>query len=155
VLSDTPVLASGAKQVFSHHLGQSGFSFFAAADQAPALRRKFPRSLHEQPFLLPPTGTNARRVLEQWFVARKITPRIVGEFDDSALVTVFGTAGIGAFAAPTVIEPQLVQPAGLKVIGRVEELQESFYAITAERRLEHPAVVAVSQAGARDLFGGR
>jgi LysR family transcriptional activator of nhaA len=155
VLSDTPVLASGAKQVFSHHLGQSGFSFFAAADQAPALRRKFPRSLHEQPFLLPPTGTNARRVLEQWFVARKITPRIVGEFDDSALVTVFGTAGIGAFAAPTVIEPQLVQPAGLKVIGRVEELQESFYAITAERRLEHPAAVAVSQAGARDLFGGR
>jgi LysR family transcriptional activator of nhaA len=155
VLSDTPVLASGAKQVFSHHLGQSGFSFFAAADQAPALRRKFPRSLHEQPFLLPPTGTNARRVLEQWFVARKITPRIVGEFDDSALVTVFGTAGIGAFAAPTVIEPQLVRPAGLKVIGRVEELQESFYAITAERRLEHPAAVAVSQAGARDLFGGR
>jgi LysR family transcriptional regulator, transcriptional activator of nhaA len=153
VLSDAPVVSSGTTRLFSHPLGQSGFSFLAAARKAPALRKRFPRSLHEQPFLMPPTGTNARRVLEQWFVARNLRPLIIGEFDDSALVTVFGAAGVGAFAAPTVIENELIRQAGVKVIGRVEELRESFYAITAERRLKHPAVVAVSQSGARDLFG--
>lgn len=155
VLSDGPVVSTGTTRLFSHPLGQSGFSFLAAAGSAPALRRRFPRSLHEQPFLLPPTGTNARRVLEQWFVARDLRPLIRAEFDDSALCTVFGAAGVGAFAAPTVIEKELVRQAGVKVIGRVEELRESFYAITAERRLKHPAVVAVSEAGARDLFGAR
>jgi LysR family transcriptional activator of nhaA len=153
VLSDAPAVGSGTARLFSHALGQSGYSFFAAARQAPALRRRFPRSLDGHPFLMPPVGTNARRVLEQWFVDRRLRPRIVGEFDDSALVGVFGTAGAGAFAAPSVIEAPLVQQGALKVIGRVRELRESFYAITAERRLEHPAVTAVTGSGARDLFG--
>jgi LysR family transcriptional activator of nhaA len=153
VLSDGPVVSSGTTRLFSHALGQSGFSFLAAARHAPALRKRFPKSLNDQPFLMPPTGTNARRVLEQWFVDRNLRPIIVGEFDDSALVSVFGAAGVGAYAAPTVIENELVRQSGVKVIGRVEELRESFFAITAERRLKNPAVVAVSEAGARDLFG--
>jgi LysR family transcriptional activator of nhaA len=153
VLSDGPAVSTGTTRLFSHALGQSGFSFLAAPRSATELRRRFPRSLHEHPFLMPPPGTNARRVLEQWFVARKLRPVIAGEFDDSALVAVFGAAGVGVFAAPTVIERELVKQAGVRVIGRVAELRESYYAITAERRLEHPAVVAVSEAGARDLFG--
>jgi LysR family transcriptional activator of nhaA len=104
---------------------------------------------------MPPVGTNARRVLEQWFVASQLRPRIVGEFDDSALVWVFGTAGAGAFAAPSVIEAQLVRQGAVKVIGRVPELRESFFAITAERRLKHPGVTAVTESGARDLFGAK
>jgi LysR family transcriptional regulator, transcriptional activator of nhaA len=155
VLSDTPVVATSARRLFSHSLGRSGVSFFAAAPIAPTLRRRFPKSLHDQPFLLPPTGTNTRRVLEQWFTSRNLSPRIAGEFDDSALATVFGSAGIGAFAAPTVIERELVRQGPLKVIGRVDELEESYYAITAERRLKHPAVVAVTESGARDLFGAQ
>jgi LysR family transcriptional activator of nhaA len=155
VLSDGPAVGSGTARLFSYPLGQSGFSFFAAARQAPALRRRFPRSLDQQPFLMPPVGTNARRVLEQWFVASQLRPRIVGEFDDSALVWVFGTAGAGAFAAPSVIEAQLVRQGAVKVIGRVPELRESFFAITAERRLKHPGVTAVTESGARDLFGAK
>ena len=146
VLSDAPVVSTGTTRLFSHPLGQSGFSFLASARQAPALRRRFPRSLHDHPFLMPAAGTNARRVLEQWFVGRDLRPQVVGEFDDSALVSVFGAAGVGAFAAPTMIETELVRQSGVKVIGRVQELRESFFAITAERRLKHPAAVAVSQA---------
>jgi LysR family transcriptional regulator, transcriptional activator of nhaA len=155
VLSDGPAVGSGSARLFSHPLGQSGFSFFAAARQATVLRRRFPRSLDQRPFLMPPVGTNARRVLEQWFVARQLRPRVVGEFDDSALVSVFGAAGLGAFAAPSVIEPQLLRQGAVKVIGRVPELRESFFAITAERRLQHPGVTAVTESGARDLFGGK
>jgi LysR family transcriptional activator of nhaA len=155
VLSDGPAVGSGSARLFSHPLGQSGFSFFAAARQATVLRRRFPRSLDQCPFLMPPVGTNARRVLEQWFVARQLRPRVVGEFDDSALVSVFGAAGLGAFAAPSVIEPQLLRQGAMKVIGRVPELRESFFAITAERRLQHPGVTAVTESGARDLFGGK
>jgi LysR family transcriptional regulator, transcriptional activator of nhaA len=153
VLSDAPVISDGSVRLFSHSLGQSGFSFFAAARQAPMLRRRFPRCLDEYPFLLPAAGTNARRSLEQWFVARDIRPRVVGEFDDSALVSVFGAANVGIFAAPTVIESELVRHDRVKVIGRVADLHERFYAISAERRLKHPAVVAVSEAARRDLFG--
>jgi LysR family transcriptional activator of nhaA len=153
VLSDAPVISDGSVRLFSHALGQSGFSFFAAAKQAPLLRRRFPHCLDEHPFLMPAAGTNARRALEQWFVARDIRPRVVGEFDDSALVSVFGAANIGVFAAPTVIESELVRHGRVKVVGRVADLHERFYAISAERRLKHPAVLAVSEAARRDLFG--
>jgi LysR family transcriptional activator of nhaA len=152
VLSDAPVMSEGPIRLFSHPLGHSGLSFFAKAQQARALRRRFPGCLEGHPFLMPAAGTNARRVLEQWFADRHLRPRIVGEFDDSALVSVFGRAGIGVFAAPTVIESDLVSQEGLAVIGRVPELQERFYAISAQRRLAHPAVMAVSEAARREIF---
>jgi len=94
-----------------------------------------------------------RRALEQWFEATDIRPHVVGEFEDSALLTVFGQTSLGIFAAPAVIEAEVQQQYGVEVIGRLDEVRERFYAIAVERKLKHPAIVALSEAARQTLFG--
>ena len=153
VLTDAPVGSSARVRVFSHLLGTCGVSFFGAWSLAAKYRKRFPASLDGAPFLLPLENTTLRRSLEQWFDAQGIRPQVVGEFQDSALLKVFGQAGIGLFAAPTVIENEVRRHYGVSVLGRTESVTERFYAISVERKLKHPAVVAISEAARQTLFG--
>jgi LysR family transcriptional activator of nhaA len=100
-----------------------------------------------------PTEDQAlRRSLEQWFAARAIRPRVVGEFDDSALLKVFAQAGRGLFAGPEAVERQIARQYGVRVVGRCEGVRERFFAISAERRLAHPAVVTLTESAREKLF---
>lgn len=152
VISDVPLQPGAAFKAFNHLLGHSDLSIFAAPAQAARLRRRFPHSLDGAPFLLP-TGTSAlRRELEGWFDQHQLHPVVVGEFDDSALLKVFGQAGAGAFAGPSVIAREIIRQYGVKLVGRTEGPVERFFAISSERRLKHPGVVAISAAARSGLF---
>ena len=150
VLADVPATEQVKVKAFNHRLGDCGTTFFAAARHA-GLRRGFPESLQGAPTLLPAEGTALRRALDAWFVASGIRPDVVGEFDDSALMKAFGSRGLGVFPAPRVLEDEIRAQYRVQVIGRIEEARESFYAITVERRLRHPAVAALAEA-ARELL---
>ena len=154
VLADEPADRNVRVQAYSHLLGESGVSFFGAACFA-RLREGFPRSLDRAPILLQAEGTAVRRELDQWFDGLGVRPRVLGEFEDSALMKAFGQRGMGVFAAPTVIEAEVVEAFGVQVIGRTEEVREQFYAISLERRLRHPAVVALAESARRDMATSR
>lgn len=152
VLADTPLSSTANVRAFNHLLGECGITFFAARDLAARYRERFPESLSEAPMLLPATNTALRGALMQWLDQLNIRPRIAGEFEDSALMTAFGHAGVGIFIAPSVIEQDIMRNAAVEPIGRSERVRERFYAISAERRLRHPAVVAVSEAARLEVF---
>jgi LysR family transcriptional activator of nhaA len=152
VLSDLPVGASASVRAYSHLLGECGVTVFASQRLAASLRRDFPRSLEGAPFLMPLESTTLRRSLQHWLETEEVRPQVVGEFKDSALLKVFGQAGVGLFPAPTAIEDEVCNQYGVEVVGRIEEVRERFYAITVERRLRHPAVVAISKAARSELF---
>ena len=151
VLADSPVSPSLNLRVFNHALGETGVSFFAQRDTALRLRRRFPRSLSGQPMLLPAGSTALRRGIDLWFHQQGIDPWLVAEFDDSALMRAFGQSGRGVFPVPTAIEQEVLLQHGVDLVGRAPSVRERFYAISAERRIRHPAVVAISD-GARQLF---
>jgi len=153
ILTDAPV-GSGIKvRAFNHSLGDCGLTIFAAAKLAAKYRRGFPRSIVGAPFLLPTDNTTMRRSLNQWFEAEAIHPVVAGEFEDSALLTVFGQQGKGLFAAPSAIETEVLDQYGVQVLGRLEDVREHFYAISIERKLKHPAVIAICEAAKKTLFG--
>jgi LysR family transcriptional regulator, transcriptional activator of nhaA len=154
VITDAPVPAGGSVRAYNHLLGETGVSFFGTAPLARAHRQGFPGSLHGAPLLLPLENLTLRRSLNQWFDRHGLRPRVVAEFEDSALLKVFGADGLGIFAAPTVVERDVETQHGVEVLGRTEEVRERFYAITVERRLKHPAVVAISDAARHRLFTG-
>lgn len=152
ILSDAPMPPSLNVKAFSHLLGECGISFFAKPELAPVLRRRFPRSLHGAPFLLPSGNTTFRRSLDQWFEEQGVHPAMLGEFDDFALLRTFAEAGMGAFAAPAVLDREMKAGYGLTKFGHTDAVRGRFYAISVERRLRHPAVVAISEAGRQNLF---
>ncbi len=153
VLSDGPADPGTAAKVFNHLLGECEVVLVAARTLAARHRRGFPRSLDGAPLLVPGTGTSLRRALEQWLERQQCRPRIVGEFEDSALMQAFGREGVGIFPIPRVVEREVCRQYGVRVVGRLPEVRERFYAISAERRLKHPAVVAISSAARDELFG--
>lgn len=152
VLTDTPIPPSVSVKAYSHELGRSSVSLFAAPALAKTLKRAFPRSLNGAPFLMPAEGTISRRLLDQWCDSNSVSPRIVGEFADSALLKVFGQAGKGVFAAPTVISREVCDQYGVRVIARLPDLHENFYAISIERRVRHPAVQMITSSARERLF---
>lgn len=154
VISDAPVPPRSGVRAFNHLLGECGVSFFGTKALAAAYRRGFPRSLDGAPFLLPLEQLTLRRALNQWFDANGIKPRVVAEFEDSALLKVFGADGIGVFPSASAVEGEVAAQYGVELIGRAETVRERFYAISIERRLKNPAVVAISNA-ARQLLLGR
>jgi LysR family transcriptional activator of nhaA len=151
VLSDAPAAEGVKVRAYSHRLGDCGVSFLASPALS-ALRRRFPASLDGAPFLLPSEGTALRRNLERWFDERGLRPAVAGVFDDSALMEAFGGRGLGAFAVPAVIEGEVCRHLDVQPLGRVEELRETYFAITVERRLRHPAVVAIAEAARDETF---
>jgi LysR family transcriptional activator of nhaA len=152
VLTDRVAPPAMNVRAFNHLLGDCGVTLFAARELASRCRRRFPRALDGAPFLLPGETSTLRRVLEQWFEKQRIRPRIVGEFDDSALIKVFGQAGKGVFAAPSIIESSVRRQYGVAIVGRLDGARERFYAVSAERRLKHPAVIAITESARRELF---
>ncbi len=152
VLSDSPRGGEVAVRAFNHLLGECGVSFFATPEVAAQLSPDFPRSLDGAPMLGPTTGTALHSALEHWFQDVGIRPRTVASFDDSALMKVFGSTGAGLFSSPTAIEDQVREQYGVEVIGRTEEVRERFYAISVERRLKHPAVIAISEGARSQIF---
>ena len=149
VLSDAPRAAEVAVRAFDHKLGECGVTVFAGGRLARRLRPGFPHSLDGAPMLLPTQHAAVRTELEHWFQDLGIRPRAVASFDDSALMKVFGAHGEGVFVAPTAIEQEVEQQYSVRPIGRIDAVREHFYALSIERRLKHPAVVAISE-GARD-----
>jgi len=152
VLSDAPVNPGVHVRAYHHLLGSCGISFFAAGKTAARLRPGFPQSLDRAPLLVPFEHTSLRRSLQHWFDELSIRPLIAGEFQDSALMKIFGQAGIGVFPGPTVIEDEIRRHYGVALVGRTETVVERYYAISVERRLKNPAVVAISESARGKLF---
>ena len=149
VIADGPMPEGLHVRGFTHALGECGVSFFAAPELAARLQGAFPRCLDGAPLLLPGEHTVVRGRLQRWLGQERLRPRIVGEFDDSALMKTFGRAGVGVFIAPSPIEQEVCEQYGVRVLGRSEAIRDHYYAISVERRISHPAVVAITEA-ARD-----
>jgi LysR family transcriptional activator of nhaA len=146
LITDAP-LAPGTKvKAFSHLLGESGMSFFAPTRLADRLRKGFPGSLEGAPMLVPMDNTVLRRSLDQWLEAKRIRPRIIGEFQDSALLDAFGMGGRGVFVGPTVNEKSIRERFGVSILGRSREVRGQFYIISPEKRVKHPAVAHILEA---------
>lgn len=152
VLTDTPLRSSLSIKAYNHLLGECGVSFFGVEKLARPLQPNFPYSLDGSPMLLPLAMSSLRGMLDQWFERIDVRPVVIGEFDDNALLKVFGQAGEGIFMAPTVIEKEVEQQYQVQVIGRTNKIRERFYAISVERIIRHPAVAAISEAAQQKLF---
>lgn len=145
VLADGPIPPGIDVRGFNHSLGDSGISFFGKPELATPLIDDFPNSLNEQPLLIPSDANRVHDRLMSWFEGLRIYPQIVGEFDDSALMKVFGQAGAGLFIAPTAIASEVEQQYGVKMVGQTDAVREQFFAISVERQISHPAVALVTQ----------
>ena len=152
VIADSPVPSGSAIRAHHHLLGESRVSFFAAPALAAAYREGFPGSLDGAPLLLPAESLTLRRSLNQWLAKHGIRPHVVAEFDDSALLKVFGADGIGIFAAPEVVAPEIEARYQVEFLGTADGVLERFYAISVERRIVNPAVLAISQAAQHEFF---
>ena len=152
VITDAPAPASVRVKAFSHLLGESDTAFFAPAAIAAPLRRRFPVSLRDAPMLLPTTNTALRRDLDAWFEQEDLTPRVIGEFEDSALMKVFAQGAPAVFPAPAAIERDICRFYGVKLVGRTSAVRERYYALSVERRLKHPGVLAITSAAREEVF---
>jgi LysR family transcriptional activator of nhaA len=153
VVSDAPIPPTVSVRAYNHLLGECGITFFATKKMTDNFKGRFPACLDRAPMLLPTANTRLRRDLEQWFSKVGIRPQLVSEFEDSALLKVFGEAGAGVFAAPSAIEREVTRQYGVRKVGKTEEVRERFYAISVERQLKHPAIVEISSAAQEGLFG--
>jgi len=152
VLSDRPIGRGLRVRAFSHLLGECGTTLLAKGPLARSLRARFPLSLDGAPFLLPSAHATLRRGLDQWFDSNKVRPTIIAEFDDSALMAVFGEEGAGVFACPTLFEADFQRRYKVQIVGHAESVLQQFFAISVERRIKNPAAVAIVEA-ARSLWG--
>jgi LysR family transcriptional activator of nhaA len=152
VIADTPAPPSVAVHAYNHPMGESGVTLFATPKLAAQYRRSFPKSLDGAPMLLPTPEATLRRLMDQWFVHRELSPNIVGEFDDSLTLKTFGQDGYGIFPGATAVEKEICRQYRVQVVGRMDSLKQHYYAITVQRRLTHPAVLAIVHAARRDLL---
>ncbi len=153
LLSDRPIPTGLSVKAYNHLLGESGVSFFARTSIAGAYRENFPASLDGAPLLLPVNTNAVRRGLDDWFDRIGVTPRVIAEFDDSALLKAFGEAGTGVFPAPDAIREEVAQMYHAEYIGSVDTVRETYYAISPERKLKHPAVLQITETARAALFG--
>ena len=155
LLTDTPVGPEVEVRAYNHLLGESGVSFVATPALAAACRRGFPRCLDGRPMLLPTENMAIRRSLDQWLEERGIRPRVVGEFEDGALLREFGLAGHGVFVMPTMVEKAVLRDRRLRVVGRTEAVRARVYGVSAERRIKNPGVAAICGSARTGLFDRR
>jgi LysR family transcriptional activator of nhaA len=152
VLADRPLGPGIRSNAYNHLLGECGTSFLAEPKLAAKIRKGFPESIEGAPCLLPGPHATVRRGLDQWFDSTGLRPSLVAEFDDSALMYAFGQEGQGIFPSPTVFEAEFRRRYNVSVAGRVESVRQQFYAISVDRRLNHPAVIAIVKAARQDVF---
>lgn len=154
VIADEPLSKRISVKAFNHALGTTPMSFFCTAKLRDTLKGRFPKCLHQAPMLIQGAASSVRQQLDGWLVKQKIQPRVVGEFDDGALMTAFGREGRGVFMSPTILEKETVAHYGVQVLGRTDELVEEFFAVSVERRISHPCVAAITQNARGRLFHG-
>ncbi len=154
VIADEPLSKRISVKAFNHALGTTTMSFFCTDSLRKTLSGRFPQCLHQAPMLIQGAASSVRQQLDGWLVKHKIQPRVVGEFDDGALMTAFGREGRGVFMSPTILEKETVAQYGVKVVGRTDELVEEFFAVSVERRISHPCVAAITQNARGRLFSG-
>lgn len=152
VLTDNPPGPSVHFRPYSHLLGDCGVVVLGTEETVADRVEGFPRSLDGAPFLLPTGQTMLRRALDEWFDLTGVRPKVVGEFDDAALLELFGASGGGLFAAPAAVEAELRRQHGLKILAELPGVRERFYVLTAERRLRNPAIVALMEAARSQVF---
>jgi len=152
VLTDAPVPPDTSLKVFNHLLGECGVAVFGAPALAKRHKKGFPQSLHGAPMLLPTAGTTLRRSLDLVFDELGVRPSIVGEFEDSALMKAFGREGFGLFVGPLAIAEPIESQYECQQVGELAGVRERFYAVTLQRKLQHPAVILLSENARRDLF---
>ena len=152
VISDEPASSALKFKTFNHPLGASDVTFYASPGLASKLRPKFPHSLHGAPALLPAEDTAFRMALEQWFDSLGIRPRAVAEFEDTALMHRAAADGLGVIPIHTAIAADAINQYGWKIVGRAERCSGHFFAITAERKLKHPATLAITEHAQHRLF---
>lgn len=150
VIADRPLPAALGVKGHSHSLGRTGLAFFAVEELAARYEPGFPQSLNGAPMLIPGEGSTMQMGLTRWFSDQGIEPRIVGEFDDSALMKAFGKAGMGIFPASVVLADEMREQFSARMIGQADGITTEYYAISVERKLSHPAVVAISAAARAD-----
>lgn len=152
ILSDIPLGAGNQLRAYNHLLGEAGVTFLASKTLAAKYSKTFPQCLDGAPVFLPTRNTSLRRSLDQFFDTHNLHPRILGEFEDSALLQTFGATGRAMFPASALVAEDICQQYGLKAVGQVEGMRERFYAISPERKLKHAAVVAICLAARKDFF---
>lgn len=152
VLADTPIPATVKIQGHNHLLGESGVALFATKKIATKYRKGFPKSLTDAPFLLPTGNSILRRGMDEWFARIGVVPRVIGEFEDSATMKAFGGAGQGIFPGSAVMAREIARQFAVQKIGIVSGIREQFYAISAERRLKHPGVLAIVDSAEKTIF---
>jgi LysR family transcriptional activator of nhaA len=152
VLSDYRYRTTSTIRIFHHRLGECGVTFFAAPALAKRLAKGFPESLDGAPALLPTDNTALRGSLEDWFSARGVRPLVIAEFEDTALLKVFGSEGLGFIALPSIAVAEVMRSHAVEIIGEAPDCRESFFALTAERKLKHPAIRGITQAAREGLF---
>jgi LysR family transcriptional activator of nhaA len=152
VIANAPAPAYLPVKVFNHLLGESDTAFFAPPALAGRMKRRFPASLHNAPMLLPVADSPLRRELDSWFDSEGIRPKLVAEFDDSALMAVFGHGAGCVFPAPAAIQRDVTRVYGSRMVGHIDAAREHYYAISAERRLKHAGVLAITSAARDQLF---
>ena len=152
ILADSPFSPGLNIRAYNHLLGESGITFFSREPDDKLYRDNFPQSLDNAPMLMPTTNCALRRSLELWFDNIDVRPSVIAEFDDRALMKAFGEAAGGIFTSPTAVEDDVLDKYAVKVVGRSEEIRERFYAISAERKIKHPAISAITEAARQDLL---
>lgn len=152
VISDSPMPSHLDIKGYSQKLGECGLSFFATPALARQHDQPFPACLDGAPLLVPGQETVVSSRLLRWLAEQQVQPRIIGEFDDSALMQAFGQSGSGIFVAPSVIAEEVCRQYGVELIGQTEAVNESFYAISVERKVTHPGIVAITEGARRELF---
>lgn len=143
IISDQPLPVGVSVRATSQYLGQSGVTFFAKKELCESYREDFPGSLHRAPFLMPGRKSAQHQNLMSWFAQSKITPKIVAEFDDSALLKFFGQTGRGIFCVASAVESDVLTQFDVAVIGRIDAVSDRYYGILPERKIKHPAVDTV------------
>jgi LysR family transcriptional activator of nhaA len=151
VLTDTPLTSAYNVKAYNHLLGESDITFFAAPALANTLKGTFPQCLNDAPILLPTKQNAIRQTYDLWIERLQVFPMLKGQFDDSALMKAFGQAGLGVFFMPRIIEKEICETFKVQIIGRTDEIKQPFYAISAERKVKHPAVAAICNT-ARDII---
>jgi LysR family transcriptional activator of nhaA len=152
VLADRPIPPTVSTRGFSHKIGECAISFLATEELSTQLQGDFPRCLEGAPLLLPSSSNQLRSGIDQWLDKQRIRPRMIAEFDDSALMKAFGKEGAGIFIAPAAIEAEVELQYRATAIGRIDEVKEHFYAISIERRVTHPIVSTLLEAARESLF---
>lgn len=152
VLSDTPVTAAFKVRAYNHALGDSAVGLFAPKELAHRCRKGFPESLNGAPVLLPARSSALRRSIDSWLENKDLHPLIRGEFDDTALLKAFGQTGEGLFPGGLVIQDEICRQYEVELVGEMEGVRENFFAISAERKIKHPAVLAITRTARSDQF---